>query len=171
MEERHEWSDVVAAIDELSVVGRQCVAVICLERFCREYQLDHPAIAEFVDHVWKVAQVDPGSWTEWERGFHSIPLTGQGATYPGTLVEAIPEDLRDDFFLLTQSVFWTSAETWYGYDLEGTKSHLLQVLKISSRHNIAIPDLRFYINPPVEHHDHWGPPLSDEQLREWRNTA
>ena len=68
-------------IDRLSVVGRQCVAVICLERFCRKYRLTHPAITKFIDHVWKVTQVDPETFGEWAEGFSLMPITGQGDPY------------------------------------------------------------------------------------------
>lgn len=125
----------------------------------------------FIEHVWKVTQVTPDTFGEWEQGFHSMPITGQGDTYPVDLAQAIPKELLNDFDQLTQFVFETSATTWYGSDIESTKNFLLKVLDITSKHNIPIPDLSFYKNPPIEHHGYWGPTVNDEQLQQWRNTA
>ena len=158
-------------IDRLSVVGRQCVAVICLERFCRKYRLTHPAITKFIEHVWKVTQVDPETFGEWAEGFSLMPITGQGDPYPKDLVETIPKELLNEFDRLTQFVFETSATTWYCSDIEGTKNYLLKVLDVASDHNIPIPDLGCYMNPPIEHHGCWGTALTNEQLQHWRNTA
>jgi hypothetical protein len=157
-------------VDRLSVIGRQCVAVICLERFCRKYRLEHPAITKFIDHVWKVTQVGPETFEEWTYGFGLIPITGQGDPLPADLVEAIPRELLNEFDRLTQCVFETSATTWFCSDTEGTKKELLKVLDVASEHDIPIPDLGFYMNPPIEH-DGWGAMLTDEQLQQWRNTA
>ena len=157
-------------IDSISVVGRQCVAVICLERFCRKYGLAHPAITKFIDHVWKVTQVDRETFEEWEEGFRLMPITGQGEPFPKDLVEAMPKELLSEFDRLTQSVFETSATTWYCSNIEDTKNYLLKVLDVASAHNIPIPDLGFYVNPPIGH-DGWGATLTDEQLQQWRNTA
>ena len=157
-------------IDRLSVVGRQCVAVICLERFCRKYRLAHPAITKFIDHVWKITQVDRQTFEDWEQGFGSMPITGQGDPLPNDLVEAIPVELLKEFDRLTQLVFETSGSTWYCSNIQGTKDCLLEVLELASEHNVPIPDLSFYMNPPIQH-DGWGATLTDEQLQQWRNTA
>jgi len=99
-----------------------------------------------------------------------MPITGQGDPLPKDLVEAIPIELLNEFDRLTQFVFETSAITWYSSNIEGTKIELLKVLQVASEHNIPIPDLGFYMNPPIEH-DGWGATLTDEQLQQWRNTA
>ena len=162
--------DQAEKIDSLSVIGRQCVAVICLERFCRKYRLAHPAITKFIDHVWKVTQVSRETFEEWEECFGLMPITGQGDPFPRDLVEAIPTELLNEFDRLTQLVFETSATTWYCSDIEGTKDYLHKVLEVASAHDIPIPDLGFYTNSPIEH-DGWGAALTDEQLQQWRNTA
>jgi len=162
--------DLSEKIDRLSVIGRQCVAVICLERFCRKYRLAHPAITKFIDHVWKVTQVGPETFEEWAQDFGSIPITGQGDPLPKDLVEVIPIELLNELDQLTQFVFETTATTWYCSDIEGTKNYLRKVLDVASAHDVPIPDLGFYMNPPIEH-DGWGAPLTDEQLQQWRNTA
>ena len=100
-----------------------------------------------------------------------MPITGQGDPYPKDLIESIPENLRDDFDQFTQFVFETGAVTWYGSNIKGTKDFLLKVLDLAVRHNIQLPDLGFYINPPVEQHDYWGSPLSDEELKQWRDMT
>ena len=56
------------SIDSFSVVARQCVAVTCLERFCQQFQIEHPALFALVDHLWKVAQVEPANFVAWESG-------------------------------------------------------------------------------------------------------
>lgn len=62
-------------IDALSVVSRQCIAVTCLERFCALHRISHPALSEFVDHVWKVTQVEPASFPAWEMAFRASRST------------------------------------------------------------------------------------------------
>ncbi len=147
------------------------MAVICLERFCQKHGLVHPAITQFIDQIWKVTQVDPDTFSDWERGFSLMPITGQGDPYPADLIQAIPEHLAKEFDQFTQFVFETSATTWYGSDIEGTKKYLLKVLKIASKHGIPIPDLTYYKNPPIEQRGHWGAKLTDEQLQRWRDSA
>lgn len=158
-------------IEQISVVGRQCVAAICFERFCKKYRILHPAIDLFIDHIWKVTQVNPENFVDWEQGFQTMPITGQGEPYPTDLVEAVPKILWNDFDELTQFVFETSATTWYGSDLEGTKTFLLKAIAIAIRHEIELPDLSFYVNSPIVHHGNWGQPLTNEQVEEWRSTV
>ena len=90
--------------------------------------------------------------------------------FPKDLTEAIPIGLLNELDRLTQCVFETSASTWYCSNIEDTKRELLKVLDIASKHSIPIPDLGFYMNPPIGH-DGWGATLTDEQLQQWRNTA
>lgn len=91
--------------EKLSVIGKQCIAVICLERFCKKYKLNHPAITDFIDHVWKVAQIKPEIFYEWEQGFADMSITGQGDPYPEDLKKVIPMDLFNDFNQLTICIF------------------------------------------------------------------
>jgi hypothetical protein len=163
--------DIIKQIDRLSVIGRQCVAVICLERYCKKYNINHPDIDLFINHVWKVTQVGPNNFSEWERGFAVMPITSQGDTYPEDLIKAIPIELFNEFDLLTQYVFETSATTWYGSDIEGTKRYLSKVIDIVSKKGIPIPELNNYINDPVEILGGWGPALNNEHLKAWRDTV
>ena len=81
------------SIDTLSVIARQCIAVTCLQRFCRRFDIHHPALSAFAGHVWEVAQVEPGDFAAWERGFASLAVTGMGDPWPEEVRMAIPGHL------------------------------------------------------------------------------
>lgn len=157
-------------IDQLSVIARQCIAVTCLERFCRKYKVNCPEINQFIDHVWKVAQVHPGIWNAWALGFQEMPVTGVLGTIPDHVMAAVPEELRGDIDSLIEHVFETSASTWYGGDIPATKRELLAVLAISAIHSVEAPALLTYLrHSPAQ--NGWGAPLTDEEVKSWRSKG
>ncbi len=81
------------SIDALSVIARQCLAVTCLQRFCRRFDIHHPALSAFAVHVWNVAQVGPGDFAAWERGFACLAVTGMGDPWPDEVRAALPGHL------------------------------------------------------------------------------
>lgn len=164
-------SDIKRQIDNLSVIGKQCSAVICFERFCRKYKLSHQYITDFINHVWKVCQVNPTTFVEWDEAFQDLAITGQGDPYPEELLEQIPKELLNDFNKMSQAVFETSATTWYGDNLPGTRKELFKVITLSLKHDINVPDFSLYTNPPIEDRGGWGPVLSDEVMKKWRKTC
>ena len=126
-------------IEKLSVIGKQCIAVICFERFCKKYNLNHPAITDFINHVWKVAQINPETFSEWEQGFANMPITGQGDPYPEDLKKAIPLNLLDDLNQFTIYIFEISAINWYtAYNPVGTTQMFLNAINIAQKHDITI---------------------------------
>lgn len=156
------------SIDDLSVVARQCIAVTCLQRFCRRYQVRHPALTQFIDHVWKVGQADGASFVAWDVGFGALPISGLGDEWPAEILAALPADLRDTLVELVEQVLETSASTWYGGDLPATKRHLENVLGICRQHGVVKPDLRQYLQEHREWRGSWGPIMTDEEIRAWR---
>jgi hypothetical protein len=75
---------------DLSVVARQCIAALCVQRFCALYEIRHPAIDDFVEHLWGVATVMSENFTEWAEGFAALPASTWGDDLPGNVVAAIP---------------------------------------------------------------------------------
>jgi hypothetical protein len=157
-----------AQIDVLSVVARQCIAVTCLERFCKRYDIAHPAISMFVEHVWKVAQIRAETFPSWERTFSHLPVTGLGDKWPKDVCTAIPECVLGVLPELVEHVLETSACTWYGDDLLATKRQLEIVLKICQKHGVLIPDFENYTQQQAQLHGGWGPSLTDQEVRDWR---
>ncbi|MES2016651.1 MAG: hypothetical protein V4484_09155 [Pseudomonadota bacterium] len=156
------------SIDALSVVARQCVAVTCLERFCQHFQIEHPALLALVEHIWKVAQVEPANFVAWESGFASLPISGLGDDWPQAIRDAIPKTVRLPLSKLVEHVVETSAVTWYGDDLPATKKQLENVLEICKAHGVSNPELRRYTQPQAQIHGGWGPTLTNQELAAWR---
>jgi hypothetical protein len=155
-------------IDLLSVVARQCVAVTCLERFCNKFNVSHPEISRFVDHVWKVAQVDPSTWGKWEDGFSQLAISGLGDPWPEEVLAGVPQAVRQALQNLVVHVLDTSASTWYGEALAATRRELQEVLVLCRSHEVEIPNLDLYVQPLARTHSGWGPPLTDDELKAWR---
>jgi hypothetical protein len=82
---------------DLSVVARQCIAAICLERFCARYGIRHPAINAFIEHLWSVASVTSEAFTEWEQGFQSLVASTWAGDLPTEVITAIPASARADY--------------------------------------------------------------------------
>jgi hypothetical protein len=158
-------------IDSLSVIARQCVAVTCLERFCRQYDINHPAISAFIEHVWQVAHVAPATFGEWEKGFSLLSASGFGDLWPDEVRSAISEESLNTLVELVEHVVETSASAWYGDDLPATRHHLEFVLKICEEHGVTAPDLRNYLQSRPQMYGGWGPPLTDEELAAWRTLS
>ena len=156
------------SIDTLSVIARQCIAVTCLQRFCRRFDIHHPALSAFAVHVWKVAQVAPGDFAAWERGFASLPVTGMGDPWPADVRMAMPGHLLGVLEQLVGHVLETSACSWYGDDLAASRRQLEAVFAICIRHDVAVPQLAHYAQPDAALRGGWGPVLTDGEVRAWQ---
>ena len=159
------------SIDALSVIARQCIAVTCLQRFCRRHAIGHPALDGFIEHVWLVAQVAPGNFVSWEQGFAALAINGMGDPWPQDLRAAIPGELLAPLMELTERVLETSAATWYGDDLPASRRQLEAVLRLCARHGVDVPALEQYVQAEAQLHGGWGPALTDAQVRAWRALA
>lgn len=156
------------SIDTLSVIARQCIAVTCLQRFCRRFDIHHPALSAFAGHVWKLAQAGPGDFAAWERGFASLAVTGMGDPWPEDVRMAIPGHLSGALEELVQHVLETSACSWYGDDLAASRRQLEAVFAICVRHAVGIPQLEHYAQHDAALRGGWGPVLTDGQVRAWQ---
>ena len=156
------------SIDALSVIARQCLAVTCLQRFCRRFDIRHPALSAFAVHVWNVAQVGPGDFAAWERGFASLPVTGMGDPWPDDIRMAMPGHLFGALQELVQHVLETSACTWHGDDLAASRRQLEAVFAICVRHDVTVPQLAHYAQPDAALRSGWGPVLTDAEVRAWQ---
>ena len=155
-------------MDALSLIARQCIAVTCLQRFCWRFDMDHPALSAFAAHVWKVAQLAPGEFAAWERGFASLAVTGMGDPWPDEVSMAMPGHLRGTLEELVQHVLETSACTWHGDDLAASRRQLEAVFAICVRHDVAVPQLAHYAQPDAALRGGWGPALTDEEVKAWQ---
>ena len=156
------------SIDTLSVIARQCLAVTCLQRFCRRHAVEHPALSAFAAHVWELPQVGPGDFAAWERGFAALAVTGLGDPWPEDVRMAVPGHLLGALEALVQHVLETSACTWYGDDRPESRRQLEAVLDICARHDVAVPQLGHYAQPHAALRGGWGPMLTDEEVRAWK---
>ena len=156
------------SIDALSVIARQCMAVTCLQRFCQRFDIQHPALSAFTVHVWKVAQVGPGDFAAWERGFASLAVTGMGDPWPDEVRMAMPGHLLGALEQFVQHVLETSACTWHGDDLAASRRQLEAVFAICIRLDVAVPQLEHYVQHDAALRSGWGPVLTDAEVRAWQ---
>ena len=156
------------SIDALSVIARQCLAVTCLQRFCRRFDIHHPALSAFAGHVWEVAQVEPGGFAAWERGFASLAVTGMGDPWPEDVRMAIPGHLLGALEELVQHVLEASACTWHGDDLPASRQQLEAVIDICGKHDVAVPQLTHYVQHDAALRGGWGPTLTDGEIMRWK---
>jgi len=163
-------SDILKKVSELSINERQCVAIICFERYCRKNMIVHKDIEVFIEHVWKVVQIEK-NFCEWAEKFGQLAITGQGDPFPEDLIKAIPHDLLYEFNLLVECVYETSATCWYAAESEDSSKMLIKIFEIMSKHCIPIPDISFYRDSSKKSPDGWSPAVSQEKLNIWRSTV
>ncbi|PJD00535.1 hypothetical protein GQ37_002735 [Janthinobacterium sp. BJB1] len=130
--------------------------------------MDHPALSAFAAHVWEVAQLAPGEFAAWERGFASLAVTGMGDPWPAEVSMAIPGHLRGTLEELVQHVLETSACTWHGDDLPASRRQLEAVFAICVRHDVALPQLGHYAQHDAALRGGWGPALTDGEVKAWQ---
>ena len=156
------------SIDTLSVIARQCIAITCLQRFCRRHAVQHPALSAFAAHVWELPQVGPGGFSAWERGFATLAVTGMGDPWPEDVRAAVPAHLLGALEALVGHVLETSACTWHGADLPASRRQLEAVLALCARHDVVAPHLAHYTQHDAALRDGWGPVLTAEEIRRWK---
>ncbi len=162
----------IEELNHLSIVARQCIAVICFERYCKFHRLSHPAIDQFIEHEWQITSIhSPNDFNDWEQAFQDMPIIRQGDPSPESLVAVIAPALQKEFENLILHVFETSATTWYGHDPKGTVEHLVEVLKAIDSYGIALPNLEIFRQPLAHLHDGWGMPLTETEAKQWRESA
>ena len=156
-------------IDELSVVARQCVAAVCFERYCEFHKLKSPDIDAFIQHIWDITKLEkPEMFVDWEQGFQQLKAVDWGATLTKDFLNQIPTSIRNEYIELTNNVIETSAATWYGSDLNGTKENLMKVIDTVSKYGIALPDLNKFRNSSPQIMGGWGNNPSPDEVYEWR---
>ena len=153
---------------ELSVIARQCVAAICLRRFCERYGIVHDHIDAFVEHLWGVAVVKPESFEVWELGFQTLPAAGWGEPLPPELLEIIPPTVRADYERLANAVIECSAATWYAGDIPATLCAFEDVASVMRAHGIPLPRLEPFQSSSPAVFDGWGSRPSPGELAAWR---
>jgi hypothetical protein len=159
---------VFHAIDQLSAIERPAAALVCLHRFARTFGIHHPALAEFIEHLWGVVHVTPETWVSWAAAFDEMVILQSEDTYPADLTNAIPAALRGDFSALVRAVFATSEATWYCSNPAGTRDALVAVIEILSKHGISLPDLSVFSGQAENSGDSWGPKPSESIVAHWK---
>ncbi len=163
------YNDLSQKIDQLSVLARQCIAAVCFERYCKFHGLQGPDFEAFIEHLWRVATLaNPEEFVEWEQGFQRLKVTGWGEPLSETFLEALPPKLRQEYPELVLAVIETSAMTWYGHDMEGTKRYLIRVIEMVAKDGIAIPNLELFKSSSSREGGGWGRNPSADELYRWR---
>lgn len=156
-----------AAAAELSVIARQCVAAICLRRFCDRYGIRHPGVDAFVEHLWGVATVTPEMFTAWEQNFQNLPASTWGGPLPPEVLAVIPLAVRADYERLANAAIECSAATWYTGDIDATLRAFEAVAAVMHIHGVPLPYLEPFRSSSPRALDGWGSQPSPAELREW----
>lgn len=154
-------------ITALSINERQCLAVVCFQRYCLKKMISHPDIDAFIEHVWKVAQLKD-DFIEWSEKFLELAINGQGDTYPEHLKKAIPSEIIKEFDHFTQCIYEVSATCWFGAESPYSSEMLLDIFEIMNKSKVTIPKLSQFKFESLKSHNGWSPAISDEELIEWK---
>ena len=165
-------NDLSQSIDQLSVIARQCIATVCFERYCEFHSLRGPDFDTFIEHLWQVAKLTkPDEFVEWEQGFQRLEAAGWGEPLSESFLNALPHALRTEYPHLATYVIETSAMTWYGHDMEGTKEYLMRAIETVLKYGIPIPDLDMFKSSSLKVLDGWGSNPTADELFAWRHAS
>ena len=154
---------------QLSVIARQCIAAICLRRFCEKYTIAGPEIDAFVEHLWGVATVASDDFVGWEQGFQDLPASTWAGPVPESLLANVPESVRADYLQLADAAIESSADTWYCSGIGATIAAFGTVVAICQRHGIPLPPLQpFLVSSPTVRNG-WGNRPTLAELQNWRS--
>jgi hypothetical protein len=153
---------------KLSVIARQCIAAICVHRFCTHYGIRHLAIDAFVEHLWGVATVTPETFTAWEQGFQVLPASTWSEPLATGLLAAIPDQLVVHYSRLANAAIECSAGTWYASDIPATLDAFATVSELMREHGLSLPRFETFVDSSPEVGQGWGSHPTPEQLRAWR---
>ena len=159
------------AAPKLSVIGRQCIAAICVQRFCAHYGIRHPAIDAFVEHLWGVATVTSDTFTEWELAFQNLPASTWDEPLPPELLAVMPPPLVADYSRLADAAVECSAATWYASDIPATLAAFDVVCDVMRTHGIPLPRFDPFLVSSPDTREGWGNRPTPAELRQWRAEA
>lgn len=162
-------SNIEQELSKLSINERQCIAVICFERFCKKYNITHKEITIFIEHIWKVSDIQgKEKLVDWMEEFSQLSITGLGDKIPDDIMNVISEDLKADFCLLTYLVVDTSAGSWYAAESPNSTKMVLRIFDILKKHNITVPEVSNYNTGTTKSVDGWILKIKDEKIKKWR---
>jgi hypothetical protein len=165
-----ENDDIAAELKGLSIIARQCVAAVCLERYCRHHKLDIPELNALLDHIWRITSIkSPDGFVNWDRGFSDLAVNGLFDPIPPSVLDAVPKALHGELDQLISDTVETSAATWYASDPEDQSlAHLLSVVRTVTSYGIPLPDLNKFRSSDATWAGGWGTKPTAFQTHTWR---
>src|SRR5215203_1380327 len=124
-------------LQKLSNRELQAYGALCLHRFCREKQINHPYIDELLEHL--LAMLVTRSLATWERQLADLELSGRGDPIPTEVAAIVPNGLRKDFHLLVEFVVEVAVGDIYGRPTRGPLNDLFRCLEILDRNGVERP--------------------------------
>ena len=121
------------ATEELQAYG-----ALCLHRFCKAKNIDHPSIDELLDHLLKML-VSP-TLDEWERTLAGLDLSGGGDPIPAELEARIPAGILDDFCRLVAFVVAIGTDDLYAQPSDEPLNDLYRCLEILDANQVDRPE-------------------------------
>jgi hypothetical protein len=159
----------------LSLTARLAIAMHCFEQYCRVQGLAVPEVIELQDYLWEWPLVGGSlAFPAWESRHPVLVDYGLGDPMPERLRAAL--DARhideEEFRLLVTSlveIIWSSF--WAASDDAGSLADLAQVLRISARSRIPLPDPAPFSHSLFAEQHGWGQPLSMAERDAWRQST
>lgn len=118
----------------------QTIGTLCLLEFCKKYSISHHSLEELHSHLLSILKTE--QLPIWDENGLNIEITGRGDELPDSLIELIPEELKEDFYELIDSVIEIGVVNLYGQINDLPFIFLTKSLSIINKHNIhlIIPD-------------------------------
>jgi hypothetical protein len=161
----------IALIEGLSLLEREAIALVCLERFARHYEIAHVELSKFIEHLWGINTVTPETWVNWADAFDQMEVLKNPEAFSSSLESTIPPHVRSDFSALVRAVFETTAATWYCSNGPGTVAALQRTLTILGKHDVKPPPLVAFDLSSGKSCGSWGPEPPRETVQAWRQLG
>lgn len=120
----------------LSIRENQFLGAVCVNRFCEEF-----TIQEVIDYVNHLASIlTSKDLLEWERKGGYLVVTGRGEPIPENIMNAIPEEKRNDFLNIIEFSSEIGIVDLYGGYSKYPSIFLDKCFVILKKFDIEVPD-------------------------------
>lgn len=155
----------------LSISARHAVALVCFEKFCEKFDLDHPLITQMLDHQWEWSTLNSDRFDDWAEKKPQLVWVALGEEYSEEFEvyliskEIDPVEFRELIESAVEIVDWN---LFGNVDEEKSFEFLNQVLEISAKYDISPPPASKFVNSSFKENHGWGKKLTPEERDQWR---
>lgn len=124
---------------KLATEELQAYGALCLHRFCKAKNIEHPSIDELLNHLLTML-ISPTLY-EWERKLAGLDLSGGGDPIPAELESRIPADILDDFCRLVAFVVAVGTDDLYTQPSDEPLNDVYRCLEILDANQVERPNV------------------------------